>query len=412
MKKVLIINYSFPPLNNIAARRFSEMIPFFKEQGWEPYVLTTESSGDLPLNIPSKNIIRLGDHPQGATLRQQKTKPGVLARARRTLGLTFRSFDSTYKNWYKKIINDGDTLERLHSLRLDFIIASYGPCAAYYIGSKLSDELKVPWAVDFRDLGALHKDIKIKKPSFIYSLDKWNEKRKTNTASFLTTVSNALADELAFNYNKETYVIYNGWSDYKNSNDFNKSLILEQEKPYIYYAGRFYQHQMDAIFLLLEALKDNDYSFVARSLGPDYLEEKILNHAKSIGVLSQVKILPPEKSAIVLKEQKNASINLVVEDLDKKHRFKKGVLTGKLMQLLTYQAPVLAIARDDSEIGLILSNANKGILTSTKEGVTAFLDKVQSNSNAFCLDKDKIQPYSKKSQALYFIELLNNELRS
>lgn len=411
MKKVLIISYSFPPLNNIAARRFSEMVPFFNEQGWEPYILTTESSGDLPLNLPSKNIVRVGKHPQGSTLRQEKPKAGLIARVRRTLGITFRSFDGTYKSWYKKIVNDREILNHLHSLKLDFIISSYGPCAAYYIGSKLSKQLGVPWAVDFRDLGALHKDVEIKKYLFVYILDKWNEKRKISTASFLTTVSSALADDLIVNYNKKTEVIYNGWADYNNKHYLRDELVIEQEKPYIYYAGRFYPHQMDAVLLLIEALKEQEFNFVVRSLGPDYLEEKILNYAKSLGVLSQVKILPPEKSSVIFKEQENSAINLVVEDLDKTYNFKKGVLTGKLMQLLTCQAPVLAIARDDSEIGMILSSTSKGFLASTKEDICLFFDRLKNN-NPYCLDQIKIQTYSKRNQACNLIKLLDLELKN
>ena len=62
MKKVLIISYHFPPVNNIASRRFGEMVSFMPNFGWEPFVLTTKSKGTLPVLIPEKKIIRIGNN--------------------------------------------------------------------------------------------------------------------------------------------------------------------------------------------------------------------------------------------------------------------------------------------------------------------------------------------------------------
>ena len=60
MRKVLIIAYHFPPINNINARRFGGMVAFMPKFGWEPVVLTTKTDGPLPVLMPQENVIRIG----------------------------------------------------------------------------------------------------------------------------------------------------------------------------------------------------------------------------------------------------------------------------------------------------------------------------------------------------------------
>lgn len=412
MKKVLIISYSFPPLNNIASRRFSEISPYFYDLGWEPYILTTHSHGDLVSKIPEEYVFRIANHPQRSTLRQNGVgTQNCFTKVRRKLGFTLRSFDSTYNTWYVPVITN-NTVEKLRKLGFDFIIASYGPSAALLIGSKLSKELNVPWLADFRDLGALHQDKFLKKNIAIKLLDRLHENRVIKSASMLTTVSIALADELKESYDKKTAVIYNGWVERTSLITGFEEEAFECDKPYIFYAGRFYEHQMPAIFSLLEAIKDEQLILVIRSLGPAHLEQEIIDHAKSKKMLYQLKLLPPAKASVIDREQANSKINLVVEDFDKTYKFKKGVLTGKLMQLLTYTAPILAIARDDSEIGDVLTKSNKGMLASTVREIKEFIRKVHDEDSFCSIDLGCIDPYSKKMQAAKLVRLMDEKIEN
>jgi hypothetical protein len=237
MRKVLIVSHSFPPVNNIASRRFSEIVPFFYDLGWEPYILTAESEGDLVTDLPEENIFRIGKHPQGSTLRQDgPVANGFFSKARRRLGFFLGSFDGSYRYWYKPFILS-DVTDRFKKLNFDFIIASYGPSSGLAIGSKLSKELNVKWMADFRDLGALHEDKNIKKNIIFKLLDNWHERKLINTASLLSTVSKALANHLELVYRKKTVVIYNGWSGCITLTSASKEKIFDYDKPYIFYAG-------------------------------------------------------------------------------------------------------------------------------------------------------------------------------
>lgn len=407
MKKVLIISYNFPPVNNVASRRFSEMIPFFNSLGWESYVLTTNSEGDLVTSLYEENIFRIGQHPQGLTMKQgEPVLNGFFSQTRRRLGFSFKSFDSSYSSWYKPVISN-NIVEDLKEINFDILIATYGPPAGLLVGSKLASILNIPWIADFRDLGALRKDDYMKSNFLATYFDKKYEKKVVKSASLITTVSKTLANELEKEYRKRTAVIYNGWiENYPIAN--NKDTFREENKPYIFYAGRFYHHSIAAIFLLLDSIKDEDLELVIRSLGPYDLEQEIINYARSKGVLSKLRILPPVEASIISKERESSILNLVIEDLNTTYESNKGVLTGKLMQLLTCKPPVLAIARKDSEIGDVLFRSKRGILATTAEEIKVFIRNVQAENTSYPIDLEAIDVYSKKFQASNLVKLMNN----
>lgn len=408
-KKVLIVSFSYPPLNNIAARRFSEMVPYFDELGWEPYVLTTHSIGDLAPNLLEKNILRVSEHPQIKKEKVVIRKNSQRSSLRRQLGVASRSFDSSYR-WYSAVFCS-PFLEKLKKIDVDLILASYGPASSLKIGKELSKLLNVPWVADFRDLGALHRDDYDPRNIIFRLIDRVIEQRLIQSAASLTTVSKGLAEELERHYKKDVAVIYNGWKyadeQKQGSSNINSEIFTA---PYIYYAGRFYEHRMEAIYILLQSLQTLDIIFVIRSLGPGKLNKKIIYMAEKLGVIDKVRILPPENESIIHAEQQNAVINLVVEDMSTTYTSKKGVLTGKFLQLLTYSAPILAIARKDSEIGHILCKTERGALHSSIVGVEQFIISILKEPSSYHLQTDQIIAYSKKSQARNLVEVFNSVL--
>ena len=66
-KNVLIVSYFFPPFNIIAAMRFGEMVSHMEEFGWRCWVVTTNSSGPLPVTISEKQVLRIGEQPRSSS---------------------------------------------------------------------------------------------------------------------------------------------------------------------------------------------------------------------------------------------------------------------------------------------------------------------------------------------------------
>lgn len=403
MKKVLIISYAFPPQNEIASRRFSEMVPFFEKNEWLPYILTTNSTGDLPTNILENSIFRAGYHPGLRLKTSNNTILNLITRLRRNIGFHVRVFGPQLFQWSNLILKDKELIAKLKNESFNVIVASFGPPCALRLGHKLAKQLGVPVIYDFRDLGALHEGGDFIQNYFAKQIDSFYEKKYIRNAAALTTVSYGLAEKLQEVYNLKTEVIYNGWARQCDSAVRPSSSFGEE--PYIYYAGRFYQHRLDPIFCLLQGLKDSGYYLVIRSLGPKYMESEIMNKATQCGVKKQVKLLPPASAETIHSEQLNAAVNLVVEDLSTQYKTIKGVLTGKFLQLLVYEAPVLAIARPDSEIGMILNLTNKGKLVSSIEELNAFFNGLKQQNDFVA--NEKVNDFSKEQQAKRLCLLLD-----
>ena len=343
MKKVLIISHSFPPTKNIAAKRFGDIVSHMPEKNWQPWVLTTNYTGEgCPLS--EKQMITLGNHPQENTidvLRRQKL-PAPFAYLRKLLGKT--SFRLVYLKpdsilWFNEYKRTRmKVLGRLPSLNA--VVSSFAPPASFQIGEDIGRTMGIPWIADFRDVIAPRTQ---GRTAIAVFLDKFMEKRCIRNARALTTVSPTLSKMLSQVYQKECRVIYNGWNSISNpSIDIDAQANLPTfSKPYIYYAGRFFPHRIQGIFILLETLVQfPKFTLVIRSLGPEEINRKIEEKAGKLGVKKRVKIFPPCDTPVVLLESKNAAFNLVVEDLDMKSMWSKGTLTGKFLKLLPLTPPI------------------------------------------------------------------------
>lgn len=403
MKKVLIVTYSYPPLNNIAARRFSELASHIINYGWRPYILTTNSSGDLISEIPENQIIRIGQHHKKKIkveiAQSSNTILSKLLTLKRKLGFNSRLYDRTQHTWFRKIKKE--SLQKFKSEKYDLIIASFGPGSALSIGNYLSWKLDIPLIVDFRDLGALFSDKYETRNRITKLFDFLYEGRVMKRARAITTVSKAIKRELENKYNLPTEVIYNGWN--KNYTAINKNHY--NDVPVIYYAGSFYEHRYDSLNLILNALTKVDYKLIIRSLGPEKFNERIRKRVKELNIADKIELLPPANSIMVIKENQSADISLVVEDLDENIQWKKGNLTGKFLSLLTYEPNILAIARKDSEIGEILIETGKGKLCSTTEEIIEYLNEPKTKE--ILPKQSEIRKYSKMTQAKKLVELLN-----
>lgn len=394
MKKILIITYSFPPLNNIAARRFSELAIYFKDNGWDPYILTTNSVGDLNQIIPEEQVYRIGTHLQkGRVINRTSSKNKVLnylLGLKRKFGFNSRLYDSTQKSWYKSVLKMDLNVIKNHEF--DLIIASYRPGSALRIGNYLSNELQVPLICDFRDLGAHFSD-KYEKRNFIFkTFDKIYEKKLIKNAIGITTVSSAIRKELLDRYKKPTEVIYNGW--YRN--DPHNMKNGKNSIKSIYYAGSFYEHRFDSLILLLKAIHDVEVKLIIRSLGPEDYNIRIKEKIKDLNLKNKVLILPPSSPEIIYKESNEVSFNLILEDLDTSINWKKGNLTGKFLSLLTVEPRIIAIARNDSEIGEILKSTEKGDIFSNSGDINRFFKEDYTFKKP---NNDEIAKYSKENQA-------------
>lgn len=416
-KNVLIVSHSFPPLENIAAKRYGFMAKYFPASSWNPWVLTTRSSGLLPVNLPEERIFRLGEHPQKSRLiakRRAGDHSSGVGRIRRSVGraFSFRVIPTAghLLRWHKMAITEQRAILRKMG-RIDLIIGSSPPSMSHWIARRYASDLGVPWIADFRDLGALKADYGNK---LSIGVDKCAESYLLRSASAITVVTQHWAKMLHASYRKTTRVVYNGWdmSDYPAPANANTEGSPGIAGKYVYYAGRLCQHRMNSVYLLLRALRSfPDVRLVIRSLGPAHLVERLLDEAVSMKLKGQVEILPDVEYSVVLRESQGALANAVFEDIDINNSYSRGTLPGKIYETMCTSPPVLAIARRDSEIGDILSDTWKGQLCSTVKEIETFLNLVINSTRANRPDTRRINMFSRKEQAWNLCNLFDKVIR-
>ncbi|HBO44052.1 MAG TPA: hypothetical protein DD670_08985 [Planctomycetaceae bacterium] len=456
-RNVLIIAQSFPPLNNIAARRFGFLTPYMESHGWRPWVLTTEAEGTLPLCVSDTQIIRLGRHPQATSSgngKQREDSTRISDSARRglappidwfrravaALGLRLRAVDYTCLTWSRLVLRQLAELER-QLPPIDLVMGTFGPAASLWLARRLASRWGVPWIADFRDLAALRPDDRHRVSRW---LDGRIERHLLRTASGITSVSPTWAKILEETYQLPTKVIYNGWDRALVAPDVAQPppAVREQPKqpsatvdvqpgqpraailqndfaarpdaclaeavspanaasaPYLYYAGRWYPERVRAASVVLAAMVGRpDLHWLIRSLGPTSAEMGIAVEAKALGVADRIHFRPPCDARRVALEARHSLANLVLDDPDCRDRWSRGTLTGKFLELVAAKRPVLAVTRPDSDMAPILGTTRKGEVCSDDAAIGRFLDRISRDPAVFRGDGRAIESFSKAAQA-------------
>lgn len=406
MKKVLIISYNFPPLNNAAARRYGEMVSYMAKFGWEPFVLTTKNSGDLSVEISEKNIIRVGKHYQkglsvdapGVEGYPVFLRPGYLLYKKLNFG--FQSIDKFLFSLTIPVLKKTDHIRKINP---DIILASYGPATPLWLGNLLSRIIKKPWIADFRDPCSLSNY------SASAVFDKFIDRLLVSSASGIITVSPSLAYILGNFYGKKTEVIFNGYKA-EFPPDRIKNKLTKDGKKVIYHAGSFWPCRMDSIKLLIKWLANcgrDDVELIIRSLGPKDLDAEISKYANDLNISNLVSILEPAADETVKQEATNADILTVFVDFKEDTSTGAGNITGKFLKLLPLGIPILVIGRKDSDVGKILNETQAGFMVSDMEQLNTVIEKMLAGTGMPRFVKDEIQKYSSENQCKNFCYFLD-----
>ncbi|TSC75477.1 MAG: group 1 glycosyl transferase [Parcubacteria group bacterium Gr01-1014_30] len=399
MKRVLIISYHFPPVNNVNARRFGEMAHLMRDFGWEPFVVTTNSKGTLPLKISEKNVIRVGkNYYSEDELVAKEGYKGVPLFLKlpyflyRVLRMEIWSLDRFIFSWGKEVRKKNEFI-KLQSP--DLIIGTGYPPVGIWLAKFFSKELKKPWIADLHDPLSLWNNSKF----LLWQLiDRIIDKNLLQSASAITTLGRKLANQMGKLYKRDVKVIYNGFEEI----DQEDEAIEEnpRKEKILYYAGRFHEHRMKAARLFIGWLsqnKEENVKFTLRSLGPKEANEELLEYAKEKKVLDKIELLPPADLKTVSQEERKADVLLLFEDLKKTRRNFESTLPAKLMEYLAKEAQIVAIARGDSEIGEILAETKRGYLVSDFSQLGAVLKKIFSG-NFHPFQKNLVEKYSRRKQ--------------
>jgi len=397
MKKVLIIGHFWPYRGG--SKRIMGLAKYLTEFGWEPIILTGPLKerpekkfrfieNDYPCFLGSwvrlfgfSDRVDITDQFQKKINKSSSKVKSFLRFLYWQIGKLF-AYPDRDKYWKSFGIKAAEELFKKE--KIDAIISVW-PATSHLIAQRLKEKYKIPWIADFPDLWSQNYDYRygrIRK-----AIDRKLEVKTINSADFLTTISQPLAEKLGIlHINKKIFVIPHGF----NLKEVNELPAPLTKKFTITYTGQIYTGKQNPL-KILTALKElilerkiNPDDIEVRFFGPerDWLNKEIKNRGLNIVVAQYGQA----SRQVSLKKQRESQILLL---LNWENENQKGVYTGKIFEYLAARRLILAT-------GGFRGDVVEELLEETKAGVYAIpVDEIKKNLIEF------YQEYKQKGKVIF-----------
>jgi glycosyltransferase involved in cell wall biosynthesis len=416
MRNVLIISFFFN--QTVAAVRLRGLAKYLPEFGWNPVILTVETStiSEKKFEIyetPYEDTLilwkkRIGlplhktwkEHYNVPTYKKENTSLDKLVNFWEEI---FTWPDPTI-DWSVSAIEKGDEL--LKERHFDAIISSISPITSHIIAKELVIRKKIPWVADFRDLWTQNHYYKYSRIRRFF--EKRLELDTLSSANALTTISDPFSEKLKeFHKNKKVYTITNGFDP----EQVNPKIPLTK-KFSITYTGKIYKGRQDPepLFRVLKALIDEKnldpatievdfFGFHEGWLTSDIKKYHLENVVRLHGQISQ------EES---VQKQRESHVLLLLTWNDP---HEKGVYTAKLFEYLAAGRPILALGLQGSVVTDLLNQTHAGVNVSSdaeiKEQIlTVYREYEKNGFVSYSGVPFEIEKYSHREMARKFAEVL------
>lgn len=273
-RRVLIIVYKFPPMGGVGSRRWAKFAKYLAKRGYEVHVLTADGKGTDKVNW----LNDVGDN-HIIVHRFKSFYPSFL------LGESFNIFGYKIKRIIRAVLSR--TLFYIDNAQYDAkpilskakiiikdngiknVIASGHPVSINYIATYLKIDLpQINLIQDFRDNW---NDLDVYQYGNKSGISKFKNKEKIAYQEFFTlyysdyiiNVSNDLTNQLKRknkNMGDKFITITNGF-DYDDFRIIKRKPSGKNNKITLIYTGSLFNHRIDAIYLLLDAVMElnDDY---------------------------------------------------------------------------------------------------------------------------------------------------------
>jgi glycosyltransferase involved in cell wall biosynthesis len=376
VRNVLIISFLFNQTELIGTVRMRGLAKYLPEFGWNPVVLTVETSAETKNKIavfktPYENTItlwkkRIGIPPDKSLKESYHLAP--TGKEKKTITDTiiyiweeiFAYPDPTI-NWSVSALEKGKEL--VDEYKFDAILSSIRPCTSHIIAGELVKRKKIPWVADFRDLWT--QNHYFKHSAIREFFEKRLELDTLSSADALVTISDPFSEKLRnLHKNKTVCTITNGFDP----EQLNPGVPLT-EKFSITYTGKIYRGRQDPepLFRVLRGLIDEkkiDPALIEVRFFGDR-EEWLINDCKKYHLEDVVRIHGHISREESVRKQRESQVLLLLAWND---REEKGIYTGKIFDYLAARRPVLAVGLPGSVVSDVLSQTGAGItVTSDQE---------------------------------------------
>ncbi|MGH9502218.1 MAG: glycosyltransferase [Terriglobales bacterium] len=422
MRNVLLVTYSYPPVERSGARRPAALAKYLPRFGWTPVVLTPEIEGsprnsNLVVETGYRDVLadwkvrlhldrRQSMHEQlGLSLSEKPgtDKPHTLAIE---VIKNLLTYPDVTKGWIPYGVKAIEEMSR-KGRRCDAIISTFPPASAHLIGANAKRILGCPWIADFRDLWT--QDITTMRRRDLPFLQVPLEKRTLRHADMLISVSDPWSDRLRQRYRAhEIRTIPNGFDP----DEFSSRPEVTRQFT-ITHAGMLYQGQRDptVLFEVLRELareKAIDLDQVGvRFYGPVYPWLPPLTRHYGLEKVVELSGFIPRQE--VLQRQMESQVLLL---LSWTHPKDLGLHTGKLFEYLGAARPILAIGGNRGAMTQVLEETHAGVHLSSKNQVRdwvlqAYREYQRGGSVLYHGNTRAISQYSHLGMAEQFADALD-----
>lgn len=384
-RRVLLINYAFPPLLGAGTSRVLKFAKFLPKYGWEPYVLTVDDPNNPQLDYDDLDLSTEGINKNNV-LRTRILNPDLRLSA---IGLrrpaTMLLHDNKFGWWPFAVPQGVDTVRQKD---IDLVFVSVPPFTTLSIAATVKKRTGVPLVYDFRDLWVDNSAVPIYRNRLKRWLNAHFERNLLGKADAIVTVTKPWCEELRRrtpdSAEKLFEVVENGYDP----DDFRG---LERHKPSTFtmtYTGKLYagtrkvETLFAGVFQLLEEGSIDPARFELRMVTNvrAYIEHAAESHAVS----QVVRAIDYKPRRECLQEQLDSSVLLFLLDQSEDSR---GRHTVKVFEYLFAKRPILALVPRDYAAAQLIEECRAGEVV-PPDDVEAIKAAVLRYYNRFLADSD------------------------
>lgn len=405
MKTVLMISWSYPPLNSTASKRAGCFAKYLPQYGWAPIVVTPEWRPDNCIydkdyikNIPT--IVKVHTVP----FNPSSIRTPVSQFIKRVKNLVLPHHDP--HEWHYAAQKEIENI--FHNNRLDMIWATFPMALPHSLAAWASWKWSVPWVADFRDIYGEYKRQYIG-DRIKYPIRLFYEKKMIRTASGIVTVSDALRYALENRHRKKVVLIPNGYDPDDNIDTPSRIPVFN-----ITYTGTVLLPQQNplpvaiALDRLIKSQKVDPCDVSMDFYGTD--QEKGQMIFGDLRKFPFVRFFNRVSARECLNRQKSSAVLLQLA-----HAEEKGIMTGKIFEYLQAGRPILSVPNDGDCIDQLLNETSAGVALTNVDDIADQLlewyrEWKRTGYIAIHANQSAIQRYSRKEHTRLLADLFNQIL--
>ena len=400
-RKILIVTDSFPP--NFAPR-MGLLSYHLEKMGWDITIISEDNS-EIHYNLPNlpKKVYRY-NYQANASKTEYYLKSA--------LNLIYDHKTNSFLNkFYKEIKNE----------YFDLVLCSTFNEFPLNLAYKISKKLNIPLLCDIRDLaeqfGSKIYDTNGQTHNYLGRyFTNLLRKRRIQRRNYVLKKANAITTispwhlDFIKRYNKNVYLIYNGFSE--------KDFIAKEVKSNsfnIVYTGRLLDlntRNPELLFKAIEELKleklrivwyvDNTSREIISKELENYPITKSISEINNLVSVSAIPNLLNESSIILVLTNKST------EDGP------KGIMTTKFFEAIGVEKPVLCVRSDEGCLSQVIKETNAGLAATNVEEVKSFITQKYKEWENNGFTKQNIvsrEKFSRENQAKQFVEIFNSLIK-